>query len=59
MKVRPIGLLLRTEHAGPEIKVLTCIYEVLGSNRGRNTAYPDRGYRGFPQSFLENVGILP
>jgi hypothetical protein len=45
------------EKAGVTITLYTCIWQVLGSNIGRDTEYP-KAFRNFPYSPHSNVGIM-
>jgi hypothetical protein len=46
---------------GTAVTFWTCIWEVLGSNTSRDTAYLDWSFRGFPQSlvrrYLDSISI--
>jgi hypothetical protein len=40
------------------LTLLVHILEVLGSNLGQDTGYPEWGFHGFPQSLQVNAGIV-
>lgn len=47
-----------TEEIGQRVPLLTCIWQVSGSNLGRYTSSPHCSSYGFPHSLQANVGII-
>jgi hypothetical protein len=41
------------------LTLLLCIQEVLSSDLGLETGYPDRGFCAFPQYLQTDFGIVP